>query len=137
MTRVTYIYLWFYLHIYIETRMLVHYEKLDFKSQTCTLIYTNNNNNNNNNLGDRIEAHGGDVIQDPSTKLYYWYGEGVKVNAHSTTINCYVASSLAGPWRLLGSMMTAAQVLTGIQKQLQVCVCAHIWLFYLCVFYFY
>jgi hypothetical protein len=116
--------------------VLVHCEKLAFNSQTYTLYTTTTTTT----LGNRIEAHGGDVIQDPSTKLYYWYGEGLKVNAHSTTINCYVASSLAGPWRLLGSMMTAEQVLTGIQKQLQVCVCvcAHIWLIlFVCVFYFF
>ena len=49
------------------------------------------------------------------------YGEGPKSESgRSSAIRGYVASSLGGPWRALGDMLTAPEVVAGVDQQQEV-----------------
>ena len=68
----------------------------------------------NDTCGLPVEAHGGCVLQSPLNLRWYLYGEtrkypvttNLSADVHeyrglAQGINCYSASSLAGPWELL------------------------------------
>lgn len=57
--------------------------------------------------GRRIEAHGAGIIQSPTDKRWYWYGEGEKTDTlEDHGINCYSSDSLAGPWHFEGEVFS-------------------------------
>lgn len=61
--------------------------------------------------GNTIESHGAGMLQSPEDSKWYWYGESKKTNNLSNHgINCYSATSLAGPWTSHGQVFAQADL---------------------------
>mmetsp|Transcript_2114 Transcript_2114/g.5193 ORF Transcript_2114/g.5193 Transcript_2114/m.5193 type:complete len:600 (+) Transcript_2114:97-1896(+) len=60
--------------------------------------------------GKRIEAHGAGMLQSPTDGRWYWYGESKKGDLVNPGVNCYSASTLAGPWTNEGRVLSSTDV---------------------------
>ena len=51
--------------------------------------------------------------------VFFRYGEGAKApgTQRSTAVRAYVAADVGGPWRSLGDVLTAAEVVAGFNRQ--------------------
>lgn len=63
----------------------------------------------NDTAGNRIEAHSAGLLIENGR--YYWYGESKKTDDLSDHgVNCYSASSLAGPWTFEGQILSQKDI---------------------------
>jgi len=61
--------------------------------------------------GKKIESHSAGMLQNPKDHRWYWYGESKKTsNLSDHGINCYSATSLAGPWTNHGQVLAQADL---------------------------
>ena len=61
--------------------------------------------------GNRIEAHAAGMLQSPTDKRWYWYGESKKTgNLKDHGVNCYSAPGLSGPWTFEGQVFHQSDV---------------------------
>ena len=65
----------------------------------------------NDTKGERIESHSAGMLQSPTDKRWYWYGESKKTaDLSDHGVNCYSAPDIAGPWTNEGSVLGQSQV---------------------------
>ena len=65
----------------------------------------------NDTKGERIESHAAGMLQSPTDKRWYWYGESKKTaDLSDHGVNCYSALDIAGPWTNEGSVLGQSQV---------------------------